>query len=170
MLTGQQIKIEGSIEWNASNKQGKQFGKLVVLIVETEYEFTPLMGRPWLDIIFLRWREYFQINSVVQGRLTVKDIERRFQSVFDGDYSSAIKNQEASIVIERDTPPVFIGAYTVPYGRRLKVEKEIDRLDCRLLYGLPSIDQQICEDGCLSNSVDGRHLHRICRMHLFFKA
>lgn len=85
--------------------------------MKTEKEFMPLMGRPWLDIIFPGWREYFRLNSV-----------KRYKTVFDGDYTSTIKGQEASIVIERDTSPVFFGAYTVPYGQRQKVEKEIDRL------------------------------------------
>lgn len=98
-----------------------------MVIVNSPSEFTPLLGRTWLSEIFLYWRSNFEINSVSSSEGT-EEIFQKFSKAFDGDYSGVIARNEASIVMMENVIPVFCGAYTVPYGQRERVQKEIERL------------------------------------------
>lgn len=129
VITGEKLQIMGSAEVEVGTI-GNYVGKMMLVVIHTDFQFTPLMGRSWLDKVFVGWRDRFLINSVREpsASLTLEQLKQRFKSVFNGDYGNVIKNHEASIVMSDNVSPIFCGAYTVPYGQRNQVVEEIDRL------------------------------------------
>lgn len=80
-----------------------------------ETKFLPLFGKCWTTKIFPKQKTAFQVKT-------------RFTKVFEGDYTSCIKDHVAYIVNDKKQSQVFCGAYKVLYGLRHSVEAEIDML------------------------------------------
>nr|CAI5830042.1 unnamed protein product [Callosobruchus analis] len=61
-ISGENIKVvgEGMVQVKCKNKEVK----LPLIIVESKNEFTPLLGRNWLDILFPNWQHGFKVNTV----------------------------------------------------------------------------------------------------------
>lgn len=109
-----------------------KYGSLELVVLESEREFKPLLGRDWLSVIFGNWKSFFEISAIRTD--ASENFILEYPKVFDDDYSGVIKDFVADISIDRNATPIFHGAYTVPYGLRDKVDKELTRLlDCGIL-------------------------------------
>nr|CAI5851079.1 unnamed protein product [Callosobruchus analis] len=73
-ISGENIKVvgEGLVQVRCRNKEVK----LPLIVVESRNEFTPLLGRNWLDILFPNWQHGFKLYPLY--RLLEKDVEFDF--------------------------------------------------------------------------------------------
>lgn len=108
--------------------------ELELTVIKSAHKFIPLMGRDWLDVLYDGWREFFKgneqnnINRVENTKEYKQNIVSRFGRVFSHDCWQAINECTVDIILKPNTPNIFCKAYTVPFGLREIVEKEIDRL------------------------------------------
>lgn len=129
VISGSELVVNGYSSEKIMSVSGVSYGDLNVVIVGSDREFKPLLGRDWLSVIFHDWISFFEINSVKSV-----DFIALYPKVFDEDYSGVIKDYVADVSIDRNATPIFHGAYTVPYGLRENVDKELTRLmDCGIL-------------------------------------
>lgn len=124
VVNGAKLLIEGETSVLV-NYRGVE-SKCKLLVLNCSNDFTPLLGRDWLDIFYPNWRNYFitqsMVNNVSEGRCTeyVNEIKQRFSNVFTKDFSSPIVGYEADLVLKNDVP-IFKKAYTVPYRLKNRV-------------------------------------------------
>lgn len=57
-----------------------------------------------------------------------KELKKRFVHVFSDNMFLPIKNFEAEIILNEDAQPIFCKPYSMPFGVREAIEKELDRL------------------------------------------
>lgn len=69
-----------------------------------------------------------KINKISENEQNRNEIYTRFKKVFSNNWALAIENCEVELVLEKDAPKIFSKAYTVPFGLRDTVEKELRRL------------------------------------------
>lgn len=125
LLSGEPVTVRGCVTVSVSF-DGNNF-ELELTIVDSTNNFTPLLGRDWLDILYPNWREFFtadqKINSIGAVDSYKKEIIARFDEVFSNDRTLAIKDTEVDLVLEREAPNNFSKAYTVPFGLREDAKK-----------------------------------------------
>lgn len=139
VVTGQPVEILGKIIVSVmvcyKNGNSKMFPDLPLIIISSKNRFTPLCGRNWLAIFFPQWRIGFHYDKVqpiasIQRDLNAKrcSVLWEFRGVFDSSDTTPIKDFEANIVLKPDARPIFHKAYTVPFGIRDEVKRELDIL------------------------------------------
>nr|CAI5836808.1 unnamed protein product [Callosobruchus analis] len=103
-ISGANIKVvgEGLVQVKCKNKEVK----LPLIVVESRNEFTPLLGRNWLDILFPNWQHGFKVNNVYS-------LDKSFEVKFN---------------VKDDAKPVVKKAYDMPYALKPKVEKKIKQM------------------------------------------
>ncbi|XP_058462870.1 uncharacterized protein K02A2.6-like [Malaya genurostris] len=134
VVNGAKLVIEGEATVRVVFKGKKAFLKL--LIPDCDNVFTPLLGRPWLDVFFPEWRNFFShsisVNNVSLDDsvkcAVVQSIKSKFANVFTKDFSTPIKGYEADLVLKEDVP-IFKKAYDVPYRLREKVLDYLTKLE-----------------------------------------
>lgn len=130
LLSGEPVVVKGCVKVSVKFK-GK-LHNLELTIVDSVNNFLPLMGRDWLDVLYVNWRENFVsdngINSISGTEQFKREMFARFSKVFSNDWTVAIQNHEVDLVLEKDSPQIFAKAYTVPFGVRDAVELELKRL------------------------------------------
>ena len=84
-----------------------------------------LLGRDWLENLRLDWQSIKYSTTVADD---LQEILDKHSTVFGKDLGH-IKDAPATIHIDPAHKPRFCKARPVPYSRRLKVEKEISRLE-----------------------------------------
>ncbi|XP_034237439.1 uncharacterized protein K02A2.6-like [Thrips palmi] len=106
--------------------------KLSFIVCDNTPNFTPLLGRNWLDVILPHWRSVLvqnQINVVNDcNPPSVEELRVLFPSVFDSKADSVIKGFTATLVLKPNAIPVFAKAYNVAFGLLDKVSKHLDNL------------------------------------------
>lgn len=63
-VTGNPLKCIGQMLINVSKMSGTVDNKLNLVIIDTERDFKPLLGRNWLTILYPAWKQIFDINNV----------------------------------------------------------------------------------------------------------
>ncbi|XP_019542220.3 uncharacterized protein LOC109413002 [Aedes albopictus] len=132
VINGSRLKVSGEVgvkvEYNGKT------ANLTLLVLDCDYQFIPLLGRPWLDEFFPNWRNFFgnlmPLYNISENKreALVSDIKLNFSDVFVKDFSIPIKHYEADLVLKTDMP-IFRKAYDVPYRLRGKVLKYLDKLE-----------------------------------------
>lgn len=135
-VTGQIIKVVGKITVDVVFRT--KACKLELIVVDSEREFKPLLGRSWLDVVLPEWKVMFMglTTSYSVNNLTTNDILERikmeFPNVMDCEsVNQRIEGFKVDILLEEGAKPIFHKGYTVAYQLRPKVEAELARL-CEL--------------------------------------
>lgn len=133
VISGSKLVIRGEIDVNVKSSSSEKYFLLSLIVIESNTRFTPLLGRNWLSVLLPRWKSFFKVNAISkvqeeEQEFNMEILKSKFPKVFDEDYTGCIEGYEANIVMDEHASPVFCGPYTVPYGLREKVNKEIDRL------------------------------------------
>lgn len=146
VVTGEPVKILGYIPdiyplyitvqiKRANETNSVRACKLV--IIEAKKRFKPLAGRTFLDILFPNWEKTFAVNAIQNVNEKqceknkenfVKGLQTKFPEVFSKNASNPIKNFKVEVHLLEGAKPIFCKPYTVAYGIRDKVEKELSRL------------------------------------------
>ncbi|XP_050517971.1 uncharacterized protein K02A2.6-like [Diabrotica virgifera virgifera] len=136
VLTGQGVKIMG--ETDVLVKYKNNFVKLPIVILESKYNFTPLLGRNWLNVLHPKWRQkvnFSQSEFVSQLELEnletaslITEIKKEFESDFDENSNSFIKHFEIDLNLKENVQPIFHRAYDMPFALKDKVEQELKKL------------------------------------------
>lgn len=131
VLSGARVQVMGQYKVNVQKTDNDTKKVLDLLIVNSEVNYIPLMGRDWIDVLFPNWQLFFnsensyKLNKVQNFTELVK---QKYSDVFNENYSHHIKHFNAQIHLQEMARPIFCGPYTVAYGIREKVDNEIDRL------------------------------------------
>lgn len=133
--SGTKLNVKGQI--TVAVQSFRSVRSLSLIVIETRTKCLPLLGRDWLNALLPDWKGRLNINKVtenIEDEFSLDNLKKLFPKVFDEDYTKAIEDYVANIVMEKNSTPVFCGPYTVPYGLRDKVDQEIDRLiNCGIL-------------------------------------
>ncbi|XP_062550143.1 uncharacterized protein K02A2.6-like [Armigeres subalbatus] len=128
VVNGARLEIAGQILVDVKINTRRSMQKLVILKSETD--FTPLLGRDWMEIFYPDWKLNFgTIETVNQLRAeqiekAIGNIKNKFSKVFSKDFSEPIVGFKADLTFKNEQP-IFKRAYEVPY--KLK-EKFVDHL------------------------------------------
>lgn len=134
VVSGKRPMVEGYITVKVKSLSGEQLGKADIVIVKTNDNFRPLLGRDLMSTLFSDWRSAFQLNSIAPEQESFDPV-KEFPKIFDENYAAEIKDVIADISIDKHANPIFHGPYTVPYGLREKVDIELERLvNCGILF------------------------------------
>lgn len=129
MVNGANLLIEGETDVLVKFKGTTKLLKLLVL--NCENNFTPLLGRSWLDAFFVDWRIFF-INTISSTTFSIQklinEIKNDYKDAFLKSFSKPIKGFEADLVLKSEVP-IFRKAYDVPYRLRDKVLDYLTRLE-----------------------------------------
>ncbi|XP_062711786.1 uncharacterized protein K02A2.6-like isoform X1 [Aedes albopictus] len=133
VIDGKRLKVLGKISVSVQLKGKLQ--QLHMIVLRCDNDFTPLMGRTWLDCFYAGWRNVFSnpgtkdesINKLDEENV-VDQLKSKFSTVFDGDFSSPIVGYEGDLVLKEDKP-IFRKAYGVPLRLRDKVIEHLDSLE-----------------------------------------
>lgn len=140
VVTGHNVEVVGKARVNVFSAYENEWKELELVIVDVEKDFIPLLGRTWLNSLYPDWRnevnnwfnkESSSLNSVkdkVNVEKLVEEIKSSYPLVFEKNLDQPIKKFKATIHLKEDVVPIFFKPYTVPFGLRDKVDKEIDRL------------------------------------------
>lgn len=109
---------------------GRPSQTLKLIVVNSPIDFTPLLGRDWLDQLVPQWRQYF---SVLSSSFTLSNavdnvlesFAKAYPHVFSDNAMSFIKNFEAHITLKENVSPVFLRPYSVPYAMVNKVNAKL---------------------------------------------
>nr|CAI5833689.1 unnamed protein product [Callosobruchus analis] len=127
-ISGENIKVvgEGMVQVKCKNKEVK----LPLIIVESKNEFTPLLGRNWLDILFPNWQHGFKVNTVnsLDKSVIVEAFSREYSLVFEKNLCDPIRSFEVKFNVKDEAKPVVRKAYDMPYALKPKVEKKIKQM------------------------------------------
>lgn len=133
-VSGQEIEITGCMMVTVHGLQDEsRTHECELIVINSNREFVPLLGRNWLDILYPGWRENLVIKPVQSvGKSLEKDkfveqLKNRFPTVFSSIALGTIKHFKAKLFLAEDAKAIFFKPYTVPYGLRDAVEKEIMR-------------------------------------------
>lgn len=127
-VTGQAIKAIGEAVVNVY--KGKIKYVLPLTIVESQKNFTPLLGRDWLNVLFPGWQKTFTLAQMTCMSVTsdVEDLKSKYKSVFEPDLTRPIKEFEVKLAVKENVNPIFKKAYNMPYALRPKVEEKLNLL------------------------------------------
>lgn len=136
VVTGQNIIVVGVADVKVQLNQEGDIILLELIVIETDQQFTPLLGRSWLDHLVKNWRYLFSGSSII-GMNECENVNKidkslkfkeKFPEVFTKNFLEPIDGFSATIHIKPESKPIFHKAYTVPFGIRDAVDKELDRL------------------------------------------
>ena len=98
-----------------------QSSELPLVVAEIKNQ-PPVLGRNWLSVIRLNWKELFKVSTMAE------ELTTKYKSVF-GEGLGTIKEFEARIKVKPDANPKFHKARPVPYALKGAVEAELERLE-----------------------------------------
>lgn len=81
-----------------------------------------ILGRNWLSVVKLNWKELFNVSSLH----SVSELSARYKGVF-GPGLGKIKGFEARLCVHSEATPKFHKTRPGPYSLRPAVEAELDR-------------------------------------------
>ena len=100
-----------------------QSAKLPLIVAEVDGK-PAILGRNWLNVVKLNWKELFNVSSPD----FVSELSARYKGVF-GPGLGKIKEFEARLCVHAEATPKFHKSRPVPYSLRPAVEAELDRLE-----------------------------------------
>lgn len=108
VVTGQNIIVVGVAEVKVQLNQEGEIMLLELIVVETDHDFTPLLGRSWLDHLVKDWRNLFRgisINGMSENAKVDKSLkfQNEFPEVFVKDFREPIEGFSATIHMKPDT-------------------------------------------------------------------
>ena len=123
--TGEQIPVKGTLTVEVSYGQ-KRYPNLKLLV--TTGSGPCLMGRDWLKVIRLDWRNIAHVSTTTPASLDgqVDALLERYQEVF-ADTLGQITPYKATLHITPNAQPKFFKPRSVPFALRARVEDELDR-------------------------------------------
>ena len=126
--TGEQIPVKG--ELSVTVRYGQQnHSNLKLLVVQGSGP--SLMGRDWLRVVRLDWRNVARVTSSVPSAANlaskVEALQDRYHEVFT-ETLGTITPFLAKLSVSPDATPKFFKPRPVPFALRAKVESELDRL------------------------------------------
>ena len=114
-VSGQDIKALGVCDVNVRFRN--KIHCLSLTVIDSKKEFTPLLGRNWLYVLFPDWKNSFCINQVKEGTSSfLKEMKTKFNKVFNSNLCQPIKNFEVKFMIKENVVPVVKKAYAMPYA------------------------------------------------------
>ena len=119
--TGTELPLCGETEVHVEY-QG-QSAKLPLIVAEVDGK-PAILGRNWLNVVKLNWKELFNVSSPD----FVTELSARYKGVF-GPGLGKIKEFEARLCVHAEATPKFHKSRPVPYSLRPAVEAELDRLE-----------------------------------------
>lgn len=140
LLSGESVSIVGCSD--VCVRHNKRSHQLVLHVIKASANVLPLMGQDWLDNLYPGWREFFknfnennmmpsnQVHNVLNFNIAAyqKQLKSKFSHVFSNNMFLPVKNFEAEIILNENAQPIFCKPYSVPFGARDAVKKELDRL------------------------------------------
>ena len=100
-----------------------QSAKLPLILAEVDGK-PAILGRNWLSVVKLNWKELFNVSS----HDFVGELSARYKGVF-GPGLGKIKELEARLCVHSEATPKFRKSQPVPYSLRPAFEAELDRLE-----------------------------------------
>ena len=119
--TGTELPLCGETEVHVEY-QGHS-AKLPQIVAEVDGK-PSILGRNWLSVVKLNWKELFNVSS----RDFVGELSARYKGVF-GPGLGKIKEFESRLCVHSEATPKFQKSRPVPYSLRRAVEAELDRLE-----------------------------------------
>ena len=116
--TGDLIPVLGQFRTRVTYK-GQTHGNLKVVVVQGSR--TNLMGRDWLKIVKLDWKEVCAVDNV-----SVEGLKRKYADVFEPGLGE-LKGVKLRLNIDRSVQPRFFRARSLPYAYREKIEKQLQK-------------------------------------------
>nr|CAI5834348.1 unnamed protein product [Callosobruchus analis] len=107
--------------------------KLPLIVVESRNEFTPLLGRNWLDILFPNWQHGFKVNNVYS-------LDKPFLLVSDHEPLKAIFNPDKSISVMSAATIEHWNVVLSAYQYRIEYRKGSQLYEADMLSRLPLKD------------------------------
>ena len=92
-----------------------------------------LLGRNWLDVLRLDWKEIHLVGSMD----LLRSLLDKYAEVFKEGLGE-LKKHEAKIHVDREAQPKFCKARPIPYAMRNKVEEELAQLQKQPISGVPA--------------------------------
>ena len=120
--SGERLKVVGEIAVNVEYEN--QSAKLILTVVAGDGP--SLLGRNWLQLIRLNWREIKVVNTPKNSSLDF--LLDKFSEVFT-EKLGAIKSFSAKLSLKEGEEPKFFKPRSIPYAVRGAIEKELDRLE-----------------------------------------
>ena len=84
-----------------------------------------LIGRNWLEVLQLDWKEIFNLSS--NSSVSLDSVIQKHETVFQ-DGLGMLEGFEAKILVDPSAKPKYCKIQAVPYAPCDKVEKELTRL------------------------------------------
>ena len=119
--TGTELPLCGETQVHVEY-QG-QSAKLPLIVAEVDGK-PAILGRNWLNVVKLNWKELFNVSSPD----FVSELSARYKGVF-GPGLGKIKEFEARLCVHTEATWKFHKSRPVPYSLRPVVEAELDRLE-----------------------------------------
>lgn len=113
--------------------QNKNY-EVPLIVPNSKYSFTSLLGTNWLDVILPNWRNRLNISHVkdqtMNERVTnsMSEFQNEYGSVFVENQSERIRGVIANLVLKESGTPVFHKAFPVPYSIREEAEEELKEM------------------------------------------
>ena len=137
-VTGQCIGVIGKSQVNVGlESDRREYAKLELVIIDTNKQFVPLLGRSWLDRLIPDWKKrlLYDGNMVagindkgVSDDLFLREMKEKFPNAFGGNSNDFIVGFSAEIHMKKDVVPIFCKPYSLPYPKKEQVEIELERL------------------------------------------
>ncbi|XP_062698553.1 uncharacterized protein K02A2.6-like isoform X1 [Aedes albopictus] len=133
VVNGSRLTVSGQLHVEV-RLNGLRSSKKVI-ILRSSKDFTPLLGRDWLETFYPEWKTQFLnpaiINHLGIDRLrenAIGNIQQKFIKVFSKDFSEPIVGFKADLTLKSDQP-IFKRAYQVPYKLKEKFLTHLDMLE-----------------------------------------
>ena len=117
--SGQSIKVIREVEVNVCHN-GQQATLPLVVVKGAGLS---LLGRNWLDVLRLDWKEIHLVGSMD----LLRSLLDKYAEVFKEGLGQ-LEGHEAKICVDREAQPKFCKARPIPYAMRSKVEEELAQL------------------------------------------
>ncbi|XP_044166137.1 uncharacterized protein K02A2.6-like [Acropora millepora] len=119
--TGTELPLCGETEVHV--EYHGQSAKLPLIVAEVDGK-PAILGRNWLNVVKLNWKELFNVSSPD----FFSELSARYKGVF-GPGLGKIKEFEARLCVHAEATPKFHKSRPVPYSLKPAVEAELDRLE-----------------------------------------
>lgn len=142
--------IEGKSFYNADGHTCSIVGSIQVkvndvfpaqaLVIKSEKESYPLIGRNWLEFLYPDWRGFFSdmptrevsckniLSLSLDNQTRVEKIKENFKEIFCGS-SHPIKSFAAKIELKEGVKPVFLRPAVVPFALRDQVALQFREME-----------------------------------------
>lgn len=128
-VAGQKIQVLGECNVTVVHN-GTKFC-LSLTVIDTENDFTPLLGRNWLNELFPEWQNSFKVHLLAKHNdeeNMVEVLKSKFSNVFDNILCRPINHFQVTFKTKPNSIPVFKKAYDMPFALKPRVERKIEQM------------------------------------------